>query len=203
MLIQLWLTNYLMKISTLYKPHINLIVFLTALFFLSSCGGFKKSDVKDNPINDKDKRVKNINEGRGITAAGLFRNKNTSEFNFASSNAMWRATIDVLDFTPLSNVDYGGGIVITDWFYDEKNDKESIKISIQFLSNEIRVDGLNVLIYKKECTIDKMCKTKKIQSKLNTEIKLAILKKAAQIKIGDGKKSREGKQPYVSGGVLK
>tara|TARA_B110001452_G_scaffold166461_1_gene138959 strand:- start:301 stop:813 length:513 start_codon:yes stop_codon:yes gene_type:complete len=170
---------------------------------VNSCVQFKSSPVKDNPVNDKAKREKNINEGRGITAQGLFNTNKKGQFNFASSNAMWRATISVLDFTPLSNVDYGGGIVITDWFFDEENINESIKISVQFLSNEIRVDGLNVQIYKKKCNIDKICKTKKIKSKLNNEIKLAILKKAAQIKISDGKKSREGKQPYVSGGLLK
>ena len=189
--------------SIMKKLYLNLIFCLTLTFFLNSCVQFKNSPVKDNPINDKDKREKNINEGRGITAQGLLSRNKKGQFNFASSNVLWRATISVLDFTPLSNVDYGGGIVITDWFTDEGNINESLKISVQFLSNEIRVDGLNILVYKKKCNTDRICKTDKIQTKLNTEIKLAILKKAAQLKISDGKKGREGKDPYVSGGLLK
>ena len=106
---------------------------------------------------------------------------------------MWRATLDILDFTPLSNVDYGGGIIITDWYSSENNINESIKISIQFLSDEIRADGLLVKIYQKDCVSQSNCAVELIETDLNQEIKLAILKKAAQIKAGDIKKSREGK----------
>ena len=106
---------------------------------------------------------------------------------------MWRATLDILDFTPLSNVDYGGGIIITDWYSSEDNLDESIKISIQFLSDEIRADGLIVKIYQKDCVSQSNCAVELIETDLNQEIKLAILKKAAQIKAGDIKKNREGK----------
>ena len=189
-----------MKITINKSLFNNSIIFLIILLFISSCGIYKKSDVKDNPINEKDKREKNINEGRGIN---LFKGKKSGQFDFATPNEMWRATMEVLDFVPLSNVDYGGGIIITDWYSESSSGKESIKISIQFLSNEIRVDGLKVQIFSKQCTADQTCITEKIESELNSEIKLAILKKAARIKRGDIKKSREGKQPYESGGILK
>ena len=106
---------------------------------------------------------------------------------------MWRATLDLLDFTPLSNVDYSGGIIITDWF-SESSDQDPIKISVRFLSTEIRADGLKVIIYKKICKkIDKNnCKTIKDNTTLGSEIKLAILKKAAIIKnseISEGQKN--------------
>jgi hypothetical protein len=95
---------------------------------------------------------------------------------------MWRATIDILDFVPLSNVDYGGGIIVTDWYKQSSSDKDSIKLMVQFLSNEIRADGLKINIYKKECLSLDNCKTSLLTSKLNNEIKLAILKKAALLK---------------------
>ena len=104
------------------------------------------------------------------------------KFDFASSNEMWRAAIDVLDFVPLLNADYGGGIIITDWYSENQEKNESIKISVQFLSNEIRSDALKVKIYNKKCGDDQNCVTSKISSELNSEIKLAILKKAALIK---------------------
>tara|TARA_B100000767_G_scaffold174728_1_gene163386 strand:+ start:1294 stop:1863 length:570 start_codon:yes stop_codon:yes gene_type:complete len=189
-----------MKITNIKSPFNNFIIFFMLLLFINSCGIYKRSDVKDNPINEKDKREKNINEGRGIN---LFKGKKSGQFDFATSNEMWRATFEILDFVPLSNVDYGGGIIITDWYSESNDGRESIKISVQFLSNEIRVDGLKIQIFSKKCNVEQACKTEKIESKLNTEIKLAILKKAAQIKKGDFKKSREGKQPYESGGILK
>ena len=103
-------------------------------------------------------------------------------FDFATSNEMWRASLELLDFTPLHNVDYSGGIIITDWF-SEREDQDPIKITIRFLSNEIRADGLIVTIHKKICKEKQFdnCKIIKIKSTLSQEIKLAILKKAAII----------------------
>ena len=168
-----------MKIKSFH----HLLLFLIAsLFLLNSCEAlkYKKSDVKDYPINDSDKRAKNMKEGRKVTFGGK-KNKG-GKFDFASSNEMWRAAIDVLDFVPLLNADYGGGIIITDWYSENQEKNESIKISVQFLSNEIRSDALEVKIYNKKCGDDQNCVTSKISSELNSEIKLAILKKAALIK---------------------
>ena len=77
--------------------------------------------------------------------------------------------------------------------------KLSIKITIRFLSNEIRADGIDIIIHKKKCNEVNSCKTNKVESNLNSEIKLAILKKAAQIKVSDlknkGKERGEIKLP--------
>ena len=169
----------------------NFFVFFLILFFLQSCEAlkFKKSAVKNNPINDAEKRQKNINEGKGITLGT--GKKNSGTFDFATSNEMWRSAIEILDFVPLATADYGGGIIITDWYADDLNSNESIKIMINFLSNEIRADGLKVKIYKKVCNKNLNCNTQLLSSGLNDEIKLAVLKKAAQIKTQDRKKNAE------------
>ena len=137
------------------------------------------------------KRKRNVEEGRGFTLGGL--GSNSGKFDFASSNEMWRAAIDVLDFTPLINADYGGGIIITDWYSDDSSKNGSIKISVQFLSNEIRADGLDVKIYNKSCDVSGSCKIVQVNSGINAEIKMAILKKAAQLKKSDLKKKRAKK----------
>tara|TARA_B110000037_G_scaffold166836_1_gene188812 strand:- start:353 stop:874 length:522 start_codon:yes stop_codon:yes gene_type:complete len=165
------------------------------MFLLNSCGIYKRSDVKDNPINDADKRAKNISEGRGFTLGGLGK-RGSGKFDFASSNAMWRATIETLDFVPLSSADYGGGIIISDWYSNEENSLESYKITVVFLSNEIRADGIDVKIHKRKCNKNNSCKVVEQTSSLNTEIKLAILKRAAKKKIEDRKKVAEEKGPY-------
>ena len=163
-----------------------LFIFFVALF-INACGGFKKSNVKDNPINDADKRKKNIEEGRGITIGKAF-GQNSGSFNFATSNEMWRASLEILDFVPLATVDYSGGVIITDWYSDDLNSDETIKIIVNFLSNEIRADGLKIKLYKKKCNQNQICKTQLLSSNINNEIKMAILKKAAKIKAQDTKK---------------
>ena len=102
-----------------------LLFFASLLILLNSCGplAYKKADVKDYPINDKAKREKNMKEGRKITFGG--GKKRSGTFDFASSNELWRATISVLDFVPLVNADYGGGIIITDWYSENQNENES------------------------------------------------------------------------------
>jgi len=164
---------------------------ITFSIFLQSCEAlkFKRSDVKDNPINDADKREKNIREGKGISIGG--GKKGSGVFDFATSNEMWRASMEILDFVPLATADYGGGVIITDWYKDDLNSKESIKIMINFLSNEIRADGLKVKVYKKVCDNNQNCNTQLMASSLENEIKLAVLKKAAQIKTKDRKKNAE------------
>ena len=151
-------------------------------FFITSCGplAFKKTDLKKDPLSESDKRKKNLEEGRGLSFK--FGGKKSGDFDFASSNEMWRAAIEVLDFAPLVNADYGGGIIITDWYSEEMSQNESIKISVQFLSNEIRPDGLTVKIYKKICDNNQNCSISKTNTITNQEIKIAILKKAATIK---------------------
>ena len=174
------ITNF--KAKVLYYPVITLFL-LSLASIVVSCGPFKPkyTDLRKIPGDPKDKRERNIREGRGFRAMGMFEKNSSGNFQFASSNEMWRATLDLLDFTPLSNVDYSGGIIITDWF-SESSDQNPIKITVRFLSNEIRADGLKIIIHKKICKKIDDCKIVKIDSTLGQEIKLAILKKAAIMK---------------------
>ena len=185
------LLSNLMKIYNIKYSVKLLTVILSLLFLTNSCGFYKKTNVKDSPINDADKRQKNINEGKGIRSLIRGKNSGNGDFDFASSNEMWRATLDILDFIPLSTADYGGGIIITDWYSDKKN--EAIKISVRFLSNEIRADGIDITIHKKNCVAEKTCGVNKITGDLNTEIKLAILRRASLIRKGDIEKLIEGR----------
>ena len=175
-----------MKINKIIHFLIYFIFLVSITSALVSCGPFKpkKVDLRKIPGDPKDKRLKNIKEGRGITAMGIInkRRGGSGAFDFATSNEMWRASLELLDFTPLHNVDYSGGIIITDWF-SERDDQDPLKITIRFLSNEIRADGIIVTIHKKICKEKQFdnCKIIKIESTLSQEIKLAILKKATII----------------------
>jgi len=159
------------------------LIFLIFMM-VSQCGIYKKTDARKVPTNAKERVKKNIAEGKKIKFGQLGKG-GSGTFEFATSNEMWRATVDILDFMPLANVDYGGGVIITDW-YNESNQNDSIKIMVQFLSNEIRADGLKVIVYDRKCgsTNSLNCSTSvDDKNSIGQELKLAILKKAAEMKI--------------------
>ena len=185
------INSLFLKMPIFFKKYIKFFLIINLILFLNSCGIYRSAPVSEVPINEKEKRKKNIEEGRGITVFGGENNNGGGNFVFASSNPMWRATLDILDFTPLSNVDYGGGIIITDWYSSESNLDESLKVSVQFLSNEIRADGIDIKIFKKKCNQSQACNVAPLNTDLNQEIKLAILKRAAKIQKGDRKKQLE------------
>ena len=170
------------KLNFLNKLSFSFLI----LLFLNSCSGiWDPADADKVPVNAKDRVKKNIEEGRGMK---LFsKNKGGGTFQFASSNPLWRASLDVLDFIPLINASYSGGIIITDWYSDVNSVKqnEAIKISIKFLSNEIRPDAINIKIYKKNCQAFENCKIINSASDLNNELKIAILTKASQLDKAD------------------
>ena len=149
------------------------------LIFLSSCGKiWDPADARKISPNSKERVKKNLEEGKGITLKGLTGGKAGTSYQFASSNPLWRATLEILDFLPLSNVDYSGGIITTDWYNEGTASDESIKITVRFLTNEIRADGIKIIVHKKKCTITEKCTVRKISSALESELQLAILKKA-------------------------
>ena len=178
-----------MNLRTLLK--VCLLFFI--LTFFNQCGIWDPADARKVPVNAKDRVTKNIEEGRSIKFGKLGQG-GSGTFDFASSNEMWRATIEILDFVPLTSADYGGGIVITDWYNDTQNQTESIKIMVRFLSNEIRADGIKVTVYDRFCNDSNMlnCQTSVNKSEVSEEIKLAILKKASTYRnLENEKKGKE------------
>ena len=147
----------------------------------TSCGIYKPVDARKVSPNADERVKKNLEEGRGFTLmGGLGGNKGgTGSFSFASSNPMWRATLEILDFLPLSNIDYAGGIIITDWYNEGTSADESIKITVRFLTTEVRADGIKIIVHKKKCNTLQNCAVQKVNSALESELQVAILRKAA------------------------
>jgi len=165
------------------------------LSFLNSCGIWDPADARKVSPNADERVKRNLEEGKGITLGGAVGGGKTN-YQFASSNPMWRATLEILDFLPLSNVDYSGGIITTEWYNEGASLDESIKITIRFLSNEIRADGLKVIVHKKKCNSKQKCIIKKISSALEYELQVAILKKASIFEKEYKRKSRK-KRPRL------
>ena len=196
----------LFKSIVIFMKKISLIIVILSLF-LTGCGIYKYSPVKEDDY-DVEKRVKkNIEEGKGISF-GKSRNKGGT-FDFASSNELWRASIETLDFVTFANASYSGGILITDWFNssseeDIKNNRD-LKITIRFLSNEIRADGLIIIIHERLCPNSSAtsCAITKIKSNIESEIKLAILKRATELKKKTDEITRKKNKNKTLGGEKK
>ena len=170
------------------------LIGLITFSLISSCGIYKPSDARKVSPNSKERVKQNLEEGKGISFESFRKGQDgATSYQFASSNSMWRATLEILDFLPLANVDYSGGIITTDWYNEGTASDESIKITIRFLTNEVRSDGLKVIIHKKRCNNEQKCVVKKISSALENELMVAILKKAVLYE-KETKKSKKKKK---------
>ena len=162
--------------------------------FLFSCGGGPFAKLPGGNVNTPEGGIerarKNVEEGKGISLKNIGNSKTTYEFS--TSNPLWRASFDVIDFMPLVTVDYSGGMIITDWYTDANTASESLKFTIRFLSNEIRADSLKIIVHKKTCKKGENCIIQKISSpRLEQTIRSDIIKKAAQLKIQDKEKKKK------------
>ena len=165
-------------------------IFLVGILLLTSCsGGMKAGDARKIPANMKERQRQNIEEGRGFSFGKTFGN-NSGEFDFASSNELWRASLDTLEFMPLSLANYSGGIIVTDWYASESSVNESVKISVRFLSNEIRSDALSIKVFYKKCSMQDTCQITDKTSVLSNDIEKKILTKAALYKEEDKSKKK-------------
>ena len=176
-----------------------LFFFMIAVLFLNGCQGIPGADARKFPDDPKLRVKKNLEEGRGFRLNDAVGNlKRGGVFDFASSNELWRASLDVIDFMPLLSANYSGGIIITDWYSDNTNSNESLKITIRFLTNEIRSDAIDVKVHNKVCSNDLLkCKIIQTDGVLVTEIKKKILKRAAQY---EKQKKDKNFKPYKNEG---
>ena len=172
-----------------------LTVILIVSLTLTSCQLAKMGgDAKKSPSDPRLRVKKNLEEGKGFRLMDMNKNTGSGTFEFASSNELWRASLDTIDFMPLASVNYSGGIIITDWYSTDQNSNESIKISIRFLTNEIRADGLDIKIFNRVCTAQINCKISEKTGTLIPELKNKILKTAAVYKKQNNDKNFK---PYV------
>ena len=172
--------------SFLSKIIVPFLTSLVLLLILSSCknGKLPGGDARKFPDDPKLRVQKNLEEGRGFRLKDTFGgDKRGGVFDFANSNELWRASLDTIDFMPLASVNYSGGIIITDWYTSENNPTESIKISIRFLTNEIRADSLIIKVFTKKCNSNFLnCKIIETTGSISREIEKKIIKTAAEYK---------------------
>jgi len=171
----------------------KLLIFLIIGVILSSCNSFKKSEDGDNIL--KKKRINpNVDERAREAAdkgAGLFGKNSggSTTYDFATSNVLWRATLETFEDIPLNVVDYSGGIVSTEWYSGKIESNESIKLTIRFLSNEASISSIKVISHKKKCK-DSNCQISRLDADFESKIKNKIFNKVRELKTKDEKNKK-------------
>jgi hypothetical protein len=173
---------------------IKILIFICILpFLLNSCAN--RGDARKSPPDPKERVKRNMEQGKGFRLMDSVKKSRSTNFEFASSNELWRASLDTIDFMPLSSVNYSGGIIISDWYSNDENSNESVKISIRFLTNEIRSDALDIKVFKKVCKINNKCKISESSGELIKELKKKILKTAKTYEAQKEDKNKTNKIP--------
>jgi len=185
------IAQFLTLICNRLKLMLKNLFFLSFLIIiLSSCKSNEKKDGitgNQEKLEDPNERARNFADKNPITLFKDSKDKNTN-FEFGTSNVLWRASLKTIDFIPLATVDYSGGIIITDWYSEGKLNKEQIKIQIRFVSTELRSESIQVISYKKICGTNNECTNVAGNENFNREIKDLIINTARQIKIEENKK---------------
>ena len=169
------------------------IIFLNLLLvmlFLNACQANKAEEIaqKDKFESNAYDRARAYADKNPVTIFGKDSKDKNTNFEFSTSNVLWRASLKTLDFIPLATVDYSGGIIITDWYSEGKSNNEQIKIQIRFFSTELRSESIQVVSYKKICGSNNVCNNLAGNENFNKEIKDLIINSARQIRIEENKK---------------
>ncbi len=162
------------------RKFIKIIVCFFLFSSIVSCGGFKKVDTRKIPISGPERAKQNVREGRGVGLGQMVgKARGSTNYEFSTSNPMWRATLDILDFLPLSTVDYSGGVIISDWYTDNSNKDQALKITVRFLSNKVQTNSIKVNVHRKKCSVNQTCNVELFKSRIQEELIASILKEAA------------------------
>ena len=136
-------------------------------------------DTRKVPISGPERAKKNVREGRGVGLKNIIGGQKSTNYEFSTSNPMWRATLDILDFLPLSTVDYSGGVIISEWYTDDSNKNQAWKITVRFLSNEVQTNSLKITVHRKKCSVNQTCNVELFKSRIQEELIASILREAA------------------------
>ena len=163
--------------------NLRFFIIVPLILILTSCDAlkYKKVDTREVPIKGADRARKNVDEGGGVSLKNVLNKRGGTNFEFSSSNPMWRASLEILDFLPLSTVDYSGGVIISDWYTDNSNKNQALKITVRFLSNVVQTNSVKVTVHRKKCSVNQTCNVDVFKSRIQEELIASILKEASII----------------------
>ena len=158
----------------------------------------RRSGTPFNLATDPDLAMKDA-ENRLRTGGGLLGKKGSATF-FGKDKSepsqitnlgmpinpyLWKASLNTIDFMPLSSTDPFAGTIITDWYTSETSQGERCKLNIFINGKDLKTDNLKVSSF---CQILKDNQWVNMPSKTEENIRLEniILNEAKKIKLSTG-----------------
>jgi hypothetical protein len=175
------------------KIRVILNISMLCLVFLLSCA--QRKDPATGEVINSEPNLKKRQEDAVAKGQGLFGDinnigKKSNTFEFATSNVLWRATLKSLDFMPMTNADYSGGVIVYDWYSENLNSNEYIKVTVRFLNNEIKSNSIQIITHKKICESSEKCKTTIMNETFSNNVKDKILDTARRMRIEEEKSKK-------------
>ena len=168
------------------------------LIFTIGCSVLK-GDQKEGEVKKRKKTPEASMKERILARdnSGIFNSAKSgiggTTYEFATSNVLWRASLQSLQDIPIASANYSGGVLISDWI-DSNASGTSYKIQVNFKSNELATTSLEIKTFLKKCSANyTSCKLSNGSAETNAEIKNKILNIARVLKIEDDKKKKNKK----------
>jgi hypothetical protein len=158
----------------------------------------RRSGTPFNLATDKDLAMSDA-ENRLMTGGGLLGKK--ANFSFLGENEgdsskiiglglpvnpyLWKASLNTIDFMPLSSTDPFAGTIITDWYTAEANQGERCKLNIFINGKDFKTDNLKVSSFCQTLKNNQWVNTPS-QPEENMRLENVILNEAKKIKLSTG-----------------
>ncbi len=104
---------------------------------------------KTKEERDADEMGSILGEEGIIFKPGKIKNESTRAHLNYVNKYLWQATIEILDFLPLSSVDSNGGVIITDWYSPKNKPNVSFKINVLIKDSLINPDSIEVKVFER------------------------------------------------------
>jgi hypothetical protein len=123
-------------------------MFDSKLFFLPLLALTLGCSAVETPSPTIDEGPVSIITGKsGGTKLSEFFGKTQQSDGMPVNALLWRASLDVVSFVPLGDIDTFGGSIVTDWYSLPKNTSQRIKIAVFIVGRELRSDAVSARVY--------------------------------------------------------
>jgi hypothetical protein len=153
-------------------------LFIVAALALSACSMFRGDDSpagQSRADADRERGGISLFGGGGDSGGG-------DDAGIGVNSYLWRASLDTLNFMPLSSADPFGGVIITDWYSDPTTPSERFKATVYILDTRLRADALNVSIFRQQ-QVNGAWQDSAVDPETEIQIENAILTRARQLRL--------------------
>jgi len=154
----------------MFRHWITVFTISALIFGLTACASNRTSDESNRGF-------------LGLFRGGTPQAGASSEAGIGVNSFLWRASLEVLSFMPLSEVDPFGGVIITDWYANPEFPTERFKVTAYILDTRLRADALSVQLFKQTIGENEAWADATIDAATRIQVENAILTRARQLRI--------------------